>query len=171
MPEREPPKSMEIIVAQEMKRPNSLTKMFIESGDDKEVAQLRAYLNNFSANMPGGDGLSIYQQNMTGLYGKFEGLSAKDLFGCCYYSDLPQEKIKEEMKRGWSKKRLEATEGEFAADIKRAIMKSGIDEQELIMLIDDDKRRMSDMAAWKNLLLPVYIEMRKMGYSENDLTS
>jgi hypothetical protein len=69
---------------------------------------------------------------------------------------------------GHSEKYIEKTGAEHSADVVAAIKAAGVDEDELRAYVENYQRHSSEEQTVR-LLLPVYVKLREMGYTHEDL--
>jgi len=160
---------------------NEVVESEIQKIDRQDRAgKLVDYLNNFYLKIPGSSGDNLHE-----VSSEFFGQRTKMLL------DMQRRRIdlyrgkdeteehfaQEGRETGYSDKYIFGTEQQFKEDIKTAIEQSDIDKNALAQYIDGyiqesrgaPKHSKYDPELYERLILPVYIKLREMGYSRQDL--
>lgn len=156
-------KSMEEIVADEIKRAG------ISAGQ---------YINNFWMQIPGNKGRTAYDLiieliNTVEEDFHFDRTSLlRDI--CAYGLEIKYsgEKLEEALRAEFSELYLSKTFSGFLDDVEGAITASEVDRTELKKRVDarlSGENHVFNEERQKELLLPVYIELRKKGYLHREL--
>lgn len=163
--ENEPGSSMADIVESEIRR---------QPGQN-EFARIKRVTNNFVYRLPRSDGKSIDAVNAE-INGRPMDPSKRYLDECVMRDETEEAVIAELRKDGYSDKRIFGTHKQFDEDVKTAIRESGIDEAAFTRLMDQfDPQKMrlihifNTAEIFREFILPIYIKLREMGYTERDL--
>lgn len=126
-----------------------------KTGDDEKIA-LGNFLNNIHLNLPGGNGFSLRDEDEITM-----NMDSKELKE--FYRSF--NKYSEQHSRY-----LPPSSLKFRQDVLTAIKRAGINRDKLINIIDNIHREEIAYKTERDIFLPIYIELRKMGYLHHDIT-
>ena len=126
------------------------------TGDDEKTA-LGNFLNNLHLNLPGGNGFSLRDEDEIIM-----NMDSKELKE--FYRSF--NKYSEQHSRY-----LPPSSLKFRQDVLTAIKRAGINRDKLINIIDNIHREKITYRTERDIFLPIYIELRRMGYSHQKITS
>jgi hypothetical protein len=145
---------------------------------DKEKGNVFGYLNNFYCKLPFPGGRDISDlKRVRGEpihYDPDESRRKRPLDSPApHEQDLPQEqRLTNRLEEGFSAKYVTKTRFEFLDDVAEAIKDSHVDRLGLERFVWDCHERNRQQITESNArryLLPIYIKLREMGYTHDDL--
>ncbi|MBP9838531.1 MAG: hypothetical protein KBC84_07430 [Proteobacteria bacterium] len=145
-----------------------------------DCRKLTAYLNNFPFNLPSSMGGT---QNEVELSRAKKSRSRDRTAYINLYADMVREEsttpyferfnltVESLVAKGHSERFARHTSVTFAHDVKCAIQAAALDEEAVKVVTNKfySSKRILDKE-YKDVILPIYIELRKMGYTYMDLT-
>ena len=168
--ENESKPSMEAVILEEIENFHKTTV----PNESKEEA-LRSYLNNFVHKIPGSDGVSnadfLFIPKPAELDAKLKERRNSRPFR---FDENNAEEMAEIHREGYSDKFIFQPYQQFIDDINTAIENSGVDRTALVKFIEEVRARKTpfdpiDGEKEKELVFPVFVKLRDMGYSLKDL--
>ncbi|TSC78074.1 MAG: hypothetical protein G01um101424_208 [Parcubacteria group bacterium Gr01-1014_24] len=169
---KKPEKSMEKIIWAEInaqERPS-------HKSEEQWTPEMRAdyYMNNFYTRLPATSGKDAREHTARlgrGNRSLEQVLEDRGKKWKEWYLRPDKDEEARRKERGFSKRRWEETDDDFLKSVEQAIKETNIDKQELkeyIAMIAKDHHK-HDPKKEVVLLLPLYIKLREMGYTHNDL--
>ncbi len=172
--------SMEQIVEREMREKHARVDARVHAMGIIDTRMLATYLNNFFFNLPSSLGSSQNEVELT----RARRSTAKN---CEKYVELYTKLVDEEssipycvrlkldegklLSKGHSVRFIHHTKRTFDEDVKLAIRNANLDIKVVESVVDKfySSTKILDQE-YRDVILPVYIELRKIGYTYMDLT-
>ncbi len=144
---------------------------------DREIL---GYFNNFYLSLPSLNGRDFFERTASARGGEEIGWKER-VYSTPYFvlgasiNNTPlEEKRQKLLKRGYTEKFISQTRAEFLNDVEVALKNAGIDKALLQIQVEQmyggGTVPLDALAAGsRKLFLPIWIELRKMGYSSIDL--
>ena len=118
---------------------------------------LENFLNNLHLNLPGSTGLSPRDEDEIRM-----NMDSKEL---------------KEFYRSFNKygeqhlRHLSSSSLKFRQDVFKAIQRAGINKKNIVNVVSNSHEEQITYETERDIFLPIYIELRRMGYSHQKITS